>query len=180
MKFPLKTTIAALALFAATPSSAELVAGTTDCNDVITGQGLTSCVGMFETNIFNTANEADLNEALDLLMGDFEDVVFTGPIDDSKDFFEADGEFGITFDDALTGAVIIGLKVKNESGLFLFNFTEPTDSLTLNVNGFSSGVIIPPGTEVPEPATWAMMLLGFGAIGYSIRRRRKPVLAQVA
>ena len=25
---------------------------------------------------------------------------------------------------------------------------------------------------VPEPATWAMMLLGFGAIGFSMRRRR--------
>ncbi|HEX8838885.1 MAG TPA: PEPxxWA-CTERM sorting domain-containing protein, partial [Sphingomicrobium sp.] len=32
---------------------------------------------------------------------------------------------------------------------------------------------------VPEPATWAMMLLGFGAIGVSMRRR-KPVLAQLA
>ncbi len=32
---------------------------------------------------------------------------------------------------------------------------------------------------VPEPATWAMMLLGFGAIGFSFRRR--PVsLAQLA
>ena len=28
---------------------------------------------------------------------------------------------------------------------------------------------------VPEPASWAMMLLGFGGIGYSMRRRRKPV-----
>lgn len=26
---------------------------------------------------------------------------------------------------------------------------------------------------VPEPGTWAMMLLGFGAIGFSIRRRRR-------
>lgn len=26
---------------------------------------------------------------------------------------------------------------------------------------------------VPEPSTWAMMLLGFGAIGYSMRRSRK-------
>jgi hypothetical protein len=34
--------------------------------------------------------------------------------------------------------------------------------------------------DVPEPATWAMMLLGFGAIGWQLRRRRSSVLAQVA
>ena len=33
---------------------------------------------------------------------------------------------------------------------------------------------------VPEPATWAMMLLGFGAVGFAMRRRRAPVLAQAA
>lgn len=33
---------------------------------------------------------------------------------------------------------------------------------------------------VPEPATWMMMLLGFGAMGLMIRRRQKPVLAQIA
>ncbi|QNP43594.1 PEP-CTERM sorting domain-containing protein [Sphingomonas daechungensis] len=33
---------------------------------------------------------------------------------------------------------------------------------------------------VPEPATWAMMLLGFGAAGFVLRRRRRPVLAQAA
>lgn len=27
-------------------------------------------------------------------------------------------------------------------------------------------------SAVPEPATWAMMLLGFGAVGYSMRRRK--------
>jgi hypothetical protein len=33
---------------------------------------------------------------------------------------------------------------------------------------------------VPEPGTWAMMLLGFGGIGVAMRRRRKPALAQIA
>lgn len=33
---------------------------------------------------------------------------------------------------------------------------------------------------VPEPSTWAMMLLGFGAIGLATRRRRQPRLAQIA
>jgi hypothetical protein len=33
---------------------------------------------------------------------------------------------------------------------------------------------------VPEPATWGMMLLGFAGIGMAMRRRRRPVLAQIA
>jgi hypothetical protein len=33
-------------------------------------------------------------------------------------------------------------------------------------------------TAVPEPGTWAMMLLGFGAVGYSMRRRSSYRFAQ--
>lgn len=33
---------------------------------------------------------------------------------------------------------------------------------------------------VPEPATWGLMLIGFGGIGLAMRRRRRPALAQVA
>lgn len=33
---------------------------------------------------------------------------------------------------------------------------------------------------VPEPSTWMMMLLGFGAVGASLRRRRKGLLAKVS
>ena len=32
---------------------------------------------------------------------------------------------------------------------------------------------------VPEPATWAMMLVGFGGIGFQMRRKR-AVLARAA
>lgn len=42
-------------------------------------------------------------------------------------------------------------------------------TLTYNYTPFSAGA-------VPEPGTWAMMLLGFGAIGFQMRRRR-PVVA---
>jgi hypothetical protein len=35
-------------------------------------------------------------------------------------------------------------------------------------------------SAVPEPATWGMMLLGFGAIGFAMRRRRSSALVQIA
>ena len=41
---------------------------------------------------------------------------------------------------------------------------------------------VPGVGAVPEPGTWAMMLLGFGAIGVGMRRRRRPAgtLLQIA
>jgi len=36
---------------------------------------------------------------------------------------------------------------------------------------------LPPPGAIPEPSTWAMMILGFGAAGAAIRSRRRAVLA---
>jgi hypothetical protein len=33
---------------------------------------------------------------------------------------------------------------------------------------------------VPEPATWAMMILGFGVVGGALRRRRQGSVASAA
>ena len=54
----------------------------------------------------------------------------------------------------------------------------------IRVEGFSRGngsfggnaTFVP----IPEPGTWAMMLLGFGAVGFAMRRRRRPALVQAA
>ncbi len=47
-------------------------------------------------------------------------------------------------------------------------------------DGEGSGIGTPTN-PVPEPATWAMMLMGFGAAGYAMRRRRRSAgLPQVA
>lgn len=35
-------------------------------------------------------------------------------------------------------------------------------------------------SPVPEPGSWAMMLIGFGGIGLAVRRRRQLVLASIA
>jgi hypothetical protein len=56
------------------------------------------------------------------------------------------------------------LTVDLASPVLRFQNTGPTG------NGSDTGLPVP--GAVPEPATWAMMLLGFGAIGLTMRRRR--------
>jgi len=43
----------------------------------------------------------------------------------------------------------------------------------------SDVVLAPVGTAVPEPGTWAMMLLGFGLVGVATRRRARAALSAV-
>ena len=59
-------------------------------------------------------------------------------------------------------------------GQYEFSFTgsNPNNSGVANGNVTISAV--------PEPGTWALMLIGFGGMGLAMRRRRRPVLAQVA
>ena len=75
------------------------------------------------------------------------------------------------------------------TGTLALEFTSLPDSITLSQpvirmqntgpNGNGSDVGIP---GVPEPGTWAMMLLGFGAAGFAVRRsrRRKTLVSQLA
>mgnify|MGYP002779877872 CR=1 FL=1 len=74
---------------------------------------------------------------------------------------------------------------QSASGTISLNFASPVTSVTLdnfylryqsinapslNIQGGSArGRVTPP---VPEPGTWAMMLLGFGAVGFAMRRGR--------
>ena len=70
---------------------------------------------------------------------------------------------------------------------FTFVATGSSSSLSFAADG-SAGCCYGPALDnvslaaaVPEPATWAMMLLGFGAVGWQLRRRRTNLaLAQTA
>jgi hypothetical protein len=90
--------------------------------------------------------------------------------------------------------------VRLDSTAFTLMSTGTTDIFTLNPTNLALGphaftitgnIISGPSASysgtfnlnlpLPEASTWAMMLLGFGAIGFAMRgRRRQTVLAQVA
>lgn len=67
------------------------------------------------------------------------------------------GTFSLVFNDSPSTISLSGFAVRYQS--------------IVGVTAGSSGTGTP--IAVPEPATWAMMMVGFGAIGWSIRRRRK-------
>ena len=53
------------------------------------------------------------------------------------------------------GPTPAGLSWSSQSGIFLSALVSP-----------------PPGGVIPEPATWAMLIMGFGMVGHAARRRR--------
>lgn len=58
---------------------------------------------------------------------------------------------------------------------FTTNYYYGVDQLSIPAGTTFSFNTVP--AAVPEPASWALMLMGFGAIGYSISRHRKGSLA---
>ncbi len=55
-----------------------------------------------------------------------------------------------------------------------------TGTATAGTAAFNAGSLSVPNGAVPEPATWAMMVIGFGAVGAGLRSRRSSDNAVVS
>lgn len=84
------------------------------------------------------------------------------------------------------GVILTYFAVKSGNNFILYQYTGQNSFTT---DGLQSGNSrTPPGLshilffgsigQVPEPATWAMMLIGFAAIGSAVRRRRRSGAAR--
>jgi hypothetical protein len=107
------------------------------------------------------------------------------------------GNFGsITGDQTLSGTwslpnfLVEYISVKASTGFKLIKLTDPSSSGSWSTSGLCAGRRCNQpdlshlsfyGTEageiVPEPATWAMMIAGFGLVGAAMRRRRIAVVS---
>mgnify|MGYP002777932736 CR=1 FL=1 len=86
-----------------------------------------------------------------------------------------------SFDAVSSTTIPNGFLSLGDNGAIVFNLTALTSTAGLYLyigevgdNGEVAGSNIElRSTAVPEPAAWALLTLGFGAIGYSLRDRRK-------
>jgi hypothetical protein len=114
---------------------------------------------------FNWGSVDDYN-TLTIHRQGLSDVVLTG-----LDFLPANGDRSSPFTNGVfnaagNGEFITGISLASRTNSFeIDNFSAPGGS-----NPFIGGA-------VPEPATWAMMILGFGGVGATIRRRRSLIAA---
>ena len=175
-----------------------LPAVTNPCDVGLTTPDAIDCAGYYPQN-WNAGSPQQIaltQEAIASLDGDFE---WDGDWNAVSGSTQLAADLGgpnddqLSFGQTLFGLTVIGAHFGNVAGpagnvsvFWLFDFgTEGADFITLdNTGGFSNAVLYTTGgtPPVPEPATWAMMLLGFGAAGTAMRRNRRRTahIAQLA
>jgi hypothetical protein len=173
--------VGAAALAMGSAASATITLNT--CSMVCTGPtttGLTTTIGYTDTGLANPTFTEWLN-LTNTLQGIYSISLSTSSA--SVDFTSAMLSDGVN-NYALS---FVGSLGSNEFwGLGNTSIAAGTYTLTINGNNSDTGalggtVTIVQHDALPEPATWAMMLLGFGAIGWQLRRRRSSLaLAQAA
>lgn len=87
--------------------------------------------------------------------------------------FNGDGRQASHWKDNLPGQTPIGLMDPSVGGSLQLFVTE-ADIIAFDVMGYDLRVDTP---VIPEPATWAMMIAGFGLVGAAARRRRTVAAA---
>lgn len=166
------------------------------CDVSITDPDAVACQGYYSGNILNGSPTDITNQqnAIASLPGIFTwDGDWSGLVAAGNSIGSLTNTNQIDFGQTLFGETIIGAHFGNiednlgndgnVSVFWLFDFgTTGADFVTLeNIRGFSNAALYTTGVGVPEPASWAMMLLGFGAIGFAMRRTRRSVrLPQLA
>ena len=200
MKY-LKTTLLSAAFAIAAVTSTQALADAPPapgtyfggCTTAFTNPDAVACTGYYSSNLINGSSEdrAFQDAFLANLPGGAD--AFDGTLDTWNSLLkiEADGgadpiDFGMT----LYGLQFIGAHFGNAAEttennvtvFWLIDFGTEGGTLTLaDSQGWSNAILYTPPGGVPEPGTWGMMLMGFGAAGYAIRRRRRSAgLPQVA
>lgn len=175
------------AMFAASSANAALVLGSTSCALGDISPAATACRGFYEGNL-NSGNSTDLADtatAINQLLG----TSFTGttlPIIESLPSLSGNS---VDFARPLFGTTVVGFHVGaargqssgvGYSGTAFYSFDAGNlvgglNTFTFNRAGLSNARLFVTGTfqtpAVPEPSTWAMLILGFAAVGGAMRRK---------
>lgn len=163
-------------------ATASLPAFAESCGDTtFSALGASACRGSFVGNINGSAAE------LSYLDSQWSNTfTYLGKSDDAGSGPFTSKETGttnvtLTFDQAISGTFVIGLKAAHNYSYYLFNAATPVSSLTFSstagialnnrdsAQGLSHASLYV--AAVPEPESYALMIAGLGLMGVVARRR---------
>lgn len=164
-----KFAAAAAVLAFATPMSAQAVV-VFNVNGTLSGGGSSTVTGTFTTN--DALNDLTAVNLTSTLGGTHtynslsQILVESLPNSLSLQITQAPGQtLSLVFSPALSLSGVSNLVTGSQ---------ETSGGNTRTLTGTVSAAAVP--AAVPEPATWAMMLVGFGAIGLGMRRKQPHVV----
>jgi hypothetical protein len=181
-KLLLAATGATALAFASGASAATIVVGSTNgIGSTSTVNGALQSTVAWTTNTFPSGSFTGWLEFTNDTAGLYQIVVSTSTPGAVIGSASLDGTGGGaphlgTITGNLTNSLTLGPISPVAAGAYRFTFGGSAPATGGVVTGNLTFQLIP----VPEPATWAMMLVGFAGIGFAMRRRRQPFLAQVA
>jgi hypothetical protein len=172
----------AAVLFAGSAQAVPLAA----CSDADISPEALSCVGFISGNLLSNS-PADITAQTNALasLGLTWDKNFNG---DEK-LSSLNGTHTLDFSTLLTGISYIGIHFGNGTGgpgngtaFYKLDAGAGLDTITLAYNASSDAVLYStsPVRGVPEPASWAMMIVGFLGVGGTLRRARRVTSAATA
>ncbi len=188
----LSTAVVATPALAAPKVSPPPTLGATPCKLTDVSPTASACAGWYVKNLINGSSDAEQAFGLNALFGGSS---FSAATITWKETLESISGDKIDFATALFGDTVIGVHVGGAGGtgigvgysgtaFFRFdagNLVGGLNKIGFNRGGLSNARLYSTGTfvspPVPEPATWGMMLLGFGIVGSALRRRRTLAIA---
>jgi len=174
-----------LTLGAAPARAAKVISAPPACDAFLTTPDAVTCSGYYSGNLFGGSADkiAGQKAGIAALPGDF---TFDGNWTALEGAYKVETLLNgnqLNFGTKMYGQTIIGAHfgnvagaAKNVSVFWLFDFKDTgADHIILdNTQGFSNAVLYTTGVPgaVPEPSSWALMILGFGTVGLGLRRRK--------
>jgi len=162
--------------------AAASAANATACANNDISPAALSCVGFYSGNVLS-GSPADINTQYAALAS----LGFTWDKNwNALTPLQLGGSHTVNFPGTMYGISYVGVHFGNGQGgpgngtaFYKIDAGAGLDSFTLRYNASSNAVLYstgaPPPPGVPEPATWALMIGGFGMVGATLRRRRAVV-----
>jgi PEP-CTERM motif len=181
LKLTLAFAAASIGLMA-TPASAALTFNGTACqNSDLTPTAL-ACTGFYSGNL-TAASGPQVQDQIDAL-------ALLGFAWDGVQLEKLDGLGGaqtINFSTLLSGLSYVSIHFGNgqggpgnATGFYKIDGGAGLDTFNTIYRASSSAVLYSTVPVVPEPATWAMMLFGFGLVGSALRRQSASPVRSIA